>query len=136
MEPQFIPQYITNDNESSLLKYQLSVDETLEKIRLMLLNINYNPETEQFEPGEEKIYDRKHVEKMMHILKSFINKETILSGFTDKNIYDLVFEAGCSILDYMVGISVESGVDDVETMNQMMQDPFYENHGMKRGGYQ
>jgi len=109
----------SNENESSILRYQLDVENTLESIRMMLLNQKYDYVEKQIVYGE-KLYEERYVDKMMHIVKSFINKELILSGYTALDIYNLMVNGMENFSSYLLSIANPSGVDDKETVNLIL----------------
>jgi hypothetical protein len=102
------------ENESSILRYQLDVDATLENIRLMLLGLRYDLKQKKF-VKVTPMFSEEYCNEIMNIVKSFINKELILSGFSAMNIQDLIVFGMTSLSRYFLSISTrEGGVNDRE----------------------
>lgn len=85
------PVFVNSENDSSLMRYQLDVDNTIQAIRMMLLNIKYDYESEKYVQGSP-LYSEEQTDMIMKLVKSFINKESLLSGFTYLDIYNLICE--------------------------------------------
>jgi len=113
------PVFFNNENESSLMRYQLNVDETLEAIRMMLLNIKYNYKTKKYVEGTP-LYEEQYTEMIMKLVKSFINKELVLSGFSHLDIYNLICEGFDSLSAYILSISNVSGVNNKQVINMVL----------------
>ena len=85
-------QYEMEGQERSLADSQLECDETLEKIYHLLrqdsLKLNKDGILEWKEIGDlkKRVLTEEGVEKIMQIMRNYINKETLLSNFDDKTI--------------------------------------------------
>jgi len=94
------PQFSSPENESSILRFQLDVRETVEEIRFLLNNLEYDPIGDKIVKKGEPLYPSDAIDKIMRIVKSFINKDLILSGFTDKDIYNLCRNTLFDLIDF------------------------------------
>ena len=95
-------QYQMEEGEKNLAEAQLDVEETLTKISHLLkqdvLKTNGQGMLEWQEITDEKkrILTDEGVDKMMQIMQSYINKETLLSNFDDKMIARRMLEFSLS----------------------------------------
>ena len=80
------PDFTNPENENSILRFQLDVRETVEEIRLLLNNWEYDPIEDKVVPKGPPILPKAGIDNVMGTIKSIINKDLILSGFTDIKI--------------------------------------------------
>lgn len=114
------PVFLNTENENSLMRYQISVDQTLEEIRLMLLGISFDYVKKEYTNGKP-LYLPASINRIMDITKSFINKELVLSGFTNENINNLIRNGMITLSLYLVNISSdERNVQDKELNNMVL----------------
>lgn len=104
MPPQ--PVFVNTENENSLLKYQIEVEGTLEVIRMMLLNITFDYQTKEYKFGTP-LYPKNKINQIMNIVKSFINKELVLSGFSDLTLSSMIRTGMDTLSQYLLKISNE-----------------------------
>jgi hypothetical protein len=106
--------FYNTENESSILRYQLDVDATLENIRMMLLGKRFDYDQKKF-INSTPLFSELYCNRIMELCKSFINKELILSGFTATNIQDLIVFGMTALSRYLLSISTKKGgVNDRE----------------------
>jgi len=86
-------QYQMEEQEKNLAEAQLDVEETLTKINHLLkqdtLRVNQNTgvlEWFELKDCKKRVLTDEGVDKIMQVIQSYINKETLLSNFDDKMI--------------------------------------------------
>lgn len=96
-------QYQMEEAEQNLAEAQLDVQETLTKINHLLkqdslkLNQDNILEWQQIEDAKKRVLTDEGVDKLMQIIQSYINKETLLSNFDDKMIARRMLEFSLSL---------------------------------------
>jgi len=96
-------QYQMEDVEKNLAEAQLDVDETLTRINHLLQQDvrKVNPKTKilewfELEDKKKRVLTEEGVDKIMQIIQSYINKETLLSNFDEKTIARRMLEFSLS----------------------------------------
>jgi len=95
-------QYQMEEVEKNLAEAQLDVEETLTKINHLLkqdklkTNDQGMLEWQPIDDAKKRILTDEGVDKMMQIMQSYINKETLLSNFDDKMIARRMLEFSLS----------------------------------------
>jgi len=86
-------QYQMEDAEQNLAEAQLDVSDTLTKINHLLKqdNLKINPDTKILEwvaidDLKKRVLTEEGVDKIMQVIQTYINKETLLSNFDEKTI--------------------------------------------------
>jgi len=86
-------QYQMEEAEQNLAEAQLDVTDTLTKINHLLKqdNLKINEETKvlewvAIEDSKKRVLTEEGVDKIMQVIQSYINKETLLSNFDEKTI--------------------------------------------------
>jgi len=87
-------QYQMEDAEQNLAEAQLDVTETLLSIRHLLQQDVYKPNLKNnnilewipIEDNKKRVLTEEGVDKIMQVMQSYINKETLLSNFDEKMI--------------------------------------------------
>jgi len=85
-------QYQMEESEQNLAEAQLNCQETLTKIYHLLKQDIYVPneegklEWEAIKDQKKRVLTEEGVEKLMQVMQSYINKETLLSNFDEKMI--------------------------------------------------
>jgi len=85
-------QYQMEESEQNLAEAQLDCNETLSKIYHLLKQDILAPNDEgilewkEIEDQKKRVLTEEGVEKMMQVMQSYINKETLLSNFDEKMI--------------------------------------------------
>ena len=85
-------QYKMEESEQNLAEAQLDCQETLSKIYHLLKQDVLTPNEEgilewkEIEDTKKRVLTEEGVEKMMQVMQSYINKETLLSNFDEKMI--------------------------------------------------
>jgi len=85
-------QYLMEEGEKNLAEAQLDCEETLTKIYHLLKQDILKPnekgilEWEAIEDKKKRVLTEEGVDKIMQIMQSYINKETLLSNFDEKTI--------------------------------------------------
>lgn len=93
-------QYQMEDAEQNLAEAQLDVSETLEKIYHLLRQDLYKPNLEkhgkmewvEISDPKKRVLTEEGVDKIMQVMQSYINKETLLSNFDEKMIMRRMLE--------------------------------------------
>ena len=96
-------QYQMEDMEKNLAEAQLDVDDTLTRINHLLKQDvrRVNPLTKilewfSLEDSKKRVLTEEGVDKVMQIIQSYINKETLLSNFDEKMIMRRMLEFSLS----------------------------------------
>jgi hypothetical protein len=95
-------QYQMEEQEKNLAEAQLDVEETLTKINHLLkqdvLKVNEKGILEwcEIEDKKKRVLTDEGVDKIMQVMQSYINKETLLSNFDDKMIARRMLEFSLS----------------------------------------
>jgi len=95
-------QYQMEESEKNLAEAQLDVEETLTKINHLLkqdvLKVNDQGVLEwvEIEDKKKRVLTDEGVDKIMQVMQSYINKETLLSNFDDKMIARRMLEFSLS----------------------------------------
>ena len=95
-------QYQMEEREQTLAEAQLDCNETLSKINHLLkqdiLKINDSGvlDWEEITDSKKRVLTDEGVDKIMQIMQSYINKETLLSNFDDKTIARRMLEFSLS----------------------------------------
>ena len=115
------PVFQAPENESSILRFQLDVENTLENIRMMLMGITPDYKNKKYKQGTPLLCEE-YCDRVMEKVKSFLNKEAILSGFTDMDIYNLITNGiGKDLNYYLLSICMKKGsIHDKETFNMVI----------------
>jgi len=85
-------QYQMEEGEKNLAEAQLDCEETLTKIYHLLKQDNLKPnadgilEWKAIDDAKKRVLTEEGVDKIMQIIQSYINKETLLSNFDEKMI--------------------------------------------------
>jgi len=107
-------------NDPNLIEYQLELDNILERIEHLLKgdtlkqdkdgNVFYEtPKDEKLRPLSDE-----GVRYIMNILSFYLNRNTILSNYTDTRINDILYDFGYELNDQMYLNSKMMGLDDEE----------------------
>jgi hypothetical protein len=95
-------QYQMEESEKNLAEAQLDVEETLTKINHLLkqdvLKVNKDGILEwcEIQDTKKRVLTDEGVDKIMQVIQSYINKETLLSNFDDKMIARRMLEFSLS----------------------------------------
>jgi hypothetical protein len=96
-------QYQMEEAEQNLAEAQLDCEQTLNKIYHLLKQDNLQPNADgvlewtEIKDSKKKVLTEEGVEKIMQIMTSYINKETLLSNFDDKMIMRRMLEFSLSL---------------------------------------
>lgn len=96
-------QYQMEESEKNLAEAQLDCEETLTKIYHLLKQDVLEPNKEgilewrEIKDLKKRVLTEEGVEKIMQIIQSYINKETLLSNFDDKMIARRMLEFSLSL---------------------------------------
>jgi len=96
-------QYQMDESEKNLAETQLDCEETLSRIYHLLKQDFLSPnkegdlEWQEIKDKKKRVLTEEGVEKIMQIMQSYINKETLLSNFDDKMIARRMLEFSLSL---------------------------------------
>jgi hypothetical protein len=96
--------YVVGGFAQNLIQWQLELDSILERIEHMLRGDKprYEKGSLIWKPAEtdiEKIFNDEGVAEIMRVLTNYVNRNTILSNYTDRQIDDKMYDLGREISD-------------------------------------
>lgn len=106
-------------NQDNLIKWQLDMDSILERIEHMLRGDRISFQDGNIfwirsEKDEDKIFNEFGVSEIMRILSMYLNRNTILSNYTDEVINYKVYDMGMEVAD-LIYLKYESmGLNTLE----------------------
>ena len=126
-------QYSMEEGEKNLADSQLDCEETLSKIYHLLKQDALEPDAQgnlEWKPIADKkkrIFTDEGVDKLMQIMQSYINKETLLSNFDEKTIARRMLEFclalnGVFFLKYEIYFRVPSFEECKQFLNQSIKE--------------
>lgn len=108
-----------NKNEDNLIKYQLEIEQTLLRIeRLLRKQVpKRDPVTKNVfyvDCPKNQLLNEKGVNEIMNLLSWYVNKEIILSCYTDKQIDKIMSQFGDELADFLYTNLEDFGLDTDE----------------------
>lgn len=111
--------YVVGGVPPNLIQWQLELDSILERIEHMLRGDK--PKFEKgsliWKPAEkdtDKIFNEEGVSEIMRTLTNYINRNTILSNYTDEQINEKMFDIGNELADLVYLKYEDFGLDTLE----------------------
>jgi len=126
-------QYAMEESEKNLAEAQLDCDETLGKIYHLLKQDTLKPDVQgnlnwiSIEDEKKRILTDEGVDKIMQVMQSYINKETLLSNFDEKTIARRMLEFslalnGVLFLKYEIYFRVPSFKECKELLEERIEE--------------
>jgi len=106
--------------DPNLIEYQLELDNILERIEHLLKGhiIKIDAEGNQFydepENNDLKLFNEYGVQFMMNIISSYLNRNTILSNYTEQRINKILYDLGYELSDQIFKSYEKFGLDTAE----------------------
>jgi len=111
--------YVVGGLSQNLIQWQLELDSILERIEHMLRGDKPKYEKGSLiwkpaENDEERIFNDEGVAEIMRILTNYVNRNTILSNYTDEQINDKMYDLGLEISDLIYLKYEDFGLDNLD----------------------
>jgi len=108
----------TRGEEENLIKWQLELDSILERIEHILRGdeVSYRNGDVCWSPAKEgeTILNNYGVNKILKIISSYLNRNTILSNYDEPTINFKVYDIGCEISDTIFLEYEKMGLSDID----------------------